>query len=138
MLTEFGRFRPFSWATNNKFKPTHNGRNTMRRTCRHAMHATLAFIITSFAVSNVATPAVSQDGGWITLFDEKNLDGWDRVGESNWHLEDGLLVADKMPGKEAGYLVSKSSYKNFIVRVEFWPSNDANSGIYFRCLDPKK
>src|SRR5215813_7382532 len=40
--------------------------------------------------------------------------------------------------KDAGYLVSKNSYKNFIVRVEFWPSDDANSGIYFRCLDPKK
>jgi hypothetical protein len=23
------------------------------------------------------------------------------------------------------------------VRVEFWASHDANSGIYFRCLDPK-
>jgi hypothetical protein len=34
--------------------------------------------------------------------------------------------------------VSKNSYKNFIVRVEFWPSDNANSGIYFRCLDPKK
>jgi hypothetical protein len=40
--------------------------------------------------------------------------------------------------KVAGYLVSKKSYKNFVVRVEFWPSHDANSGIYFRCLDPKK
>ena len=61
-----------------------------------------------------------------------------RSGESNWHIEDGVVIADKMPGKEAGYLVSKKSYKNFIVRVEFWPSDDANSGIYFRCLDPKK
>jgi len=110
----------------------------MRRVYRHAIHATLAFIVASFAVSYVATQAVSQDAGWITLFDGKNLDGWDRVGESNWHLEDGTVVADKMTGKEAGYLVSKNSYKNFIVRVEFWPSNDANSGIYFRCLDPKK
>jgi hypothetical protein len=43
-----------------------------------------------------------------------------------------------MAGKEAGYLVSKNSYKNFIVRAEFFPSDNANSGIYFRCLDPKK
>jgi hypothetical protein len=43
-----------------------------------------------------------------------------------------------MPGKDAGYLVTKNSYKNFVVRVEFWPSDNANSGIYFRCLDPKK
>jgi hypothetical protein len=72
------------------------------------------------------------------LFDGKSLDGWDQVGESNWHVEDGAVVADKMAGKEAGYLVSKNSYKNFVVRVEFWPSDNANSGIYFRCLDSKK
>src|SRR5262249_43269959 len=78
------------------------------------------------------------DAGWVTLFDGKSLDGWDQVGESNWRVEDGAIVVDKMAGKDAGYLVSKNSYKNFIVRVEFWPSDDANSGIYFRCLDPKK
>ena len=35
-------------------------------------------------------------------------------------------------------LVTKKSYKNLAVRVEFMPSDDANSGIYFRCLDAKK
>jgi hypothetical protein len=84
-----------------------------------------------------ATKASSQQSGWITLFDGKNLDNWNQVGDSNWHLVDGAVVADKK-GKDAGYLVSKKSYKNFIVRVEFWPSDDANSGIYFRCLNPTK
>jgi hypothetical protein len=47
-------------------------------------------------------------------------------------------MADKMDDKEAGYLVSKKPYKDFVLRVEFWPSDDANSGIYFRCLDAKE
>ena len=82
--------------------------------------------------------ANAQNAGWETLFDGKNLDGWDQVGGSNWHIADGAVIADKMKDpKEAGYLVSKKSYKNFVVRVEFWPSHDANSGIYFRCLNPK-
>ncbi len=99
----------------------------------------LALVLSAFGfAANYVAPAASQDTGWITLFDGKNLDEWSQVGESNWHIEDGLVIADKMPGKEAGYLVSKKSYKNFIVRVEFWSSDDANSGIYFRCLDPKK
>lgn len=81
----------------------------------------------------------AQDAGWVTLFDGKNLDNWDQLGGSNWHIADGAVVADKMNDpKVAGYLVSKKSYKDFVVRVEFWPSHDANSGIYFRCLDPKK
>jgi hypothetical protein len=99
----------------------------------------LALVLSAFGfAANYVAPAASQDTGWITLFDGKNLDEWSQVGESNWHIEEGVVIADKMPGKEAGYLVSKKSYKNFIVRVEFWPSDDANSGIYFRCLDPKK
>jgi hypothetical protein len=40
--------------------------------------------------------------------------------------------------QRGGYLVSKKPYKDFVLRVEFWPSDDANSGIYFRCLDAKK
>jgi len=92
----------------------------------------------AFAAGYVAPKAASQEAGWVTLFDGKSLDGWNQVGESNWHVEDGAAVADKMAGKDPGYLVSKNSYKNFVVRVEFWSSDNANSGIYFRCLDPKK
>jgi len=109
----------------------------MQMTSKRVIQLALALGLSGFA-ANYVVPAASQDTGWTTLFDGKNLDEWNQVGESNWHVEDGAVIADKMAGKEAGYLVSKKSYKNFIVRVEFWPSDDANSGIYFRCLDPKK
>lgn len=111
-------------------------RIALRRTIRLAL--ALALTALGFSAGSLVSKAVSQEAGWITLFDGKSLDGWDQVGESNWRVEDGAIVVDKMAGKEAGYLVSKKPYKNFIVRVEFWPSDDANSGIYFRCLDPKK
>ena len=105
-----------------------------RRTVRFA----LALTALGFSAGFLAPKAVSQEAGWVTLFDGKSLDGWDQVGESNWRVEDGAIVVDKMAGKDPGYLVSKKPYKNFVVRVEFWSSDDANSGIYFRCLDPKK
>ena len=105
-----------------------------RRTVRFA----LALTALGFSAGFCAPKAVSQEAGWVTLFDGKSLDGWDQVGESNWRVEDGAIVVDKMAGKDPGYLVSKKPYKNFVVRVEFWSSDDANSGIYFRCLDPKK
>jgi hypothetical protein len=109
----------------------------MQMTSKRVIQLALALGLSGFA-ANYVVPAASQNTGWTTLFDGKNLDEWNQVGESNWHVEDGAVIADKMAGKEPGYLVSKKSYKNFIVRVEFWPSADANSGIYFRCLDPKK
>ena len=105
-----------------------------RRTVRFA----LALTALGFSAAFLAPKAVSQEAGWVTLFDGKSLDGWDQVGESNWRVEDSAIVVDKMAGKDPGYLVSKNSYKKFVVRVEFWSSDDANSGIYFRCLDAKK
>jgi hypothetical protein len=84
-----------------------------------------------------AIQAGAQSGpGWTTLLDEKTMGDWNRVGDSNWRLEDGAVVADKKPGNAPAYLVSKNKYKDFVLHVEFWPSNDANSGVFIRCLDP--
>lgn len=80
-----------------------------------------------------AGPAWAQEGGWVVLFDGKNLDNWDKVGDANWRIEDGAVVADK----GLGFLVSKNSYTDFQMRAEFWADEDVNSGIYFRCTDPK-
>lgn len=108
-----------------------------RALCKLAIVATIVGF--GGAALHALPQAKAQDAGWVTLFDGKNLDNWDQVGGSNWHIVDGAVVADKMADpKVAGYLVSKKAYKDFVVRVEFWPSHDANSGIYFRCLDPKK
>jgi hypothetical protein len=75
------------------------------------------------------------EGGWVTLIDGgKGLDNWDRVGDANWRVEDNAIVADKGKG---GFLVSKSSYKDFQLRAEFWADHNTNSGIYMRCADPK-
>ncbi len=72
--------------------------------------------------------------GWVTLFDGKNLDNWNKIGDANWRLEDGVVVADK----GNGFLVSKNTYTDFQLRAEFWVDADANSGIFIRCADPNK
>ena len=87
----------------------------------------------------VAAATMAQTGpGWVSLFDGKAIgDEWDRVGETNWRVEDGAMVADKRSSKAAAHLVTKTKYKDFQVYVEFWASDDANSGIHIRCSDPK-
>ena len=73
---------------------------------------------------------------WTTLVDgAKGLENWDRVGDANWRAEDGAIVADK--AKDASYLVSKNSYKDFQIRAEFWADHTTNSGIFIRLSDPK-
>ncbi|MFY9317819.1 MAG: DUF1080 domain-containing protein [Burkholderiales bacterium] len=74
--------------------------------------------------------------GWITLIDgTTGLENWDRIGDANWRAEGGAIVADKGKG---GYLVSKNTYKDFIIYAEFWAESDTNSGIFIRAADPKK
>jgi hypothetical protein len=76
------------------------------------------------------------DAGWTTLIDgSKGLENFNPTGDANWRAEDGAIVADKGKG---GNLVSKSSYKDFQIRAEFWADHTTNSGIYIRCTDPNK
>jgi hypothetical protein len=101
----------------------------------------LAFIFTGLLTIGIivfgpATYTSGQSGeGWVTLLDGENMGDWIRVGETNWRLEDGAVVADNRTSKGAAYLVSKTAYKDFQMYVEFWASDDANSGIFIRCSD---
>ena len=97
----------------------------------------LGLILAAAVVQLVPRVAGQTGEGWITLLDAKSIGDWDRVGESNWRLEDGVVVADKNTGKGAAHLVSKKAYKDFMLHVEFWASDDANSGIFMRCQDAK-
>jgi hypothetical protein len=78
--------------------------------------------------------ALAQSDGWITLVDATGMGEWIEVGKANWAMKDGALTADKITeGKEPSFLVSKTSYRDFQIRAEFWADDDANSGIFLRC-----
>jgi 3-keto-disaccharide hydrolase len=47
------------------------------------------------------------------------------------------VVADKRTSKDTAHLVTKNKYKDFQIYAEFWASDDANSSILIRCMDPK-
>jgi hypothetical protein len=99
-----------------------------------------AFILVLLAATiQLAPPASAQSGdGWKVLLDGKSMDGWNKVGDTNWRVEDGVVLADKLGGKDPAYLVTADKYKDFMLVVEFWASDDANSGIYLRCADAQK
>jgi Domain of Unknown Function (DUF1080) len=92
-----------------------------------------ALVLIALVAMPLAHQAAGQ-AGWVTLFDGKNLDNWNKIGDANWTLADGAVTADK----GSGFLVSKNSYGNFELRAEFWVDDDANSGIFIRCTDPDK
>jgi len=111
----------------------------MQRVSTRTFALAIGLAVAAFAAVQFSPDASGQSGeGWVTLLDSKNMGEWDKVGESNWRLEDGAVVADKVGASGAGHLVSKNAYKDFQVYVEFWASDDANSGIYLRCQDRAK
>jgi hypothetical protein len=97
---------------------------------------TFSAVALAFALSSCATGG--GEAGWTALVDgAKGLDNFNRVGEANWTATDGAIQATQ-GGKDPAYLVSKNSYRDFMMRVEFWASDDANSGVFMRCQDPSK
>jgi len=79
-------------------------------------------------------PATSAQGAWTTMFDGKTLNGWNMVGDANWAVVDGVVQADKGMG---GFLVTPVPYGDFQITLDFWVTDDANSGVFIRCSDPK-
>lgn len=93
-------------------------------------------ILAIAATLALAAPAAAQEGeGWTTLLDGEDMSGWNQVGETNWRAEDGAIVADERTSEAPAFLVTPDSYGDFELHVEFWASDDANSGIFFRCAD---
>ena len=86
------------------------------------------------AFASTQRTSAETDAGWVSLFDGKSLDNFNQVGNANWRIEDGAIVADK----GNGFLVSKNAYTDYQIRAEFWIDGDANSGIFIRCTDPDK
>lgn len=95
----------------------------------------LALAVGMIGVTGCASPgASSANTGWVTLIDGANgMDNFYTVGDANWRALDGAIQADRKTDPANSFLMTKQSYSDFQIRVEFWPSNDANSGVYLRC-----
>jgi hypothetical protein len=100
---------------------------------KRASILTLGLLLTGFAGVQPSYSTSAQAGEWTTLFDGKTLKGWDVVGDANWEVADGVIQANK----GTGFLVTPVPYRDFQITAEFWVTDDANSGIFIRCSDPK-
>ena len=97
------------------------------------MKRVLAGLFLVAAAALAFAPSALTQGGSTVLFDGKNLDNFNKVGDANWRIEDGAAVADR----GNGFLVTKASYGDFQLTAEFWVGPDANSGIYVHVTDTK-
>ncbi|MGI9542731.1 MAG: 3-keto-disaccharide hydrolase, partial [Cyclobacteriaceae bacterium] len=82
--------------------------------------------------------------GWKFLWDGKTTEGWrgaklDAFPDKGWEMKDGVLTVLSSGGAEArhgGDIITKDTYSNFELEVDFMITEGANSGIkYF--VDPE-
>lgn len=67
-----------------------------------------------------------------SLFNGKDLTGWEIYGTEKWYVQDGLLVCESGPDQEYGYLGTEKKYKDFELTLEFKQGANGNSGVFFR------
>ena len=77
--------------------------------------------------------------GWIALFDGHSLFGWKPNNDVNWHVDEGVIKADK---GEPGLLLTTSPFADYELKFEFKLTPETNSGIFLRTTfnptDPSK
>ena len=83
---------------------------------------------------NTLTPEESK-AGWKLLFDGKSLAGWEPHSTSSptatgdWSAASGAILC---PGTTAGWLASRDTYTNYVLKLEFRGSAEVNSGVFLR------
>lgn len=110
----------------------------------------VSLILASFCLSKAPSapasePGVNPSGGqrqtasagkWLSLFNGKDLSGWfvDGGDEKNIRVVDGMIVASGSSWRTRSYLLTKESYSNFILRLEFKPEKNSGGGIALRAI----
>jgi Domain of Unknown Function (DUF1080) len=69
--------------------------------------------------------------GFVSLFDGKSLDGWEKIGNeaSVWEVKDGAICGS---GPASMLVCTKGPFTNFRYRAEIKINDKGNSGLYFR------
>jgi len=96
------------------------------------------------AKENALTQAEKKEG-WVLLFDGHDTNKWRKVyGDTfpaqDWIVKDGALTVQKSNGQQGGSggsIVTKNTYSDFELKLDFKLTKGANSGIkYFVVEDP--
>lgn len=67
------------------------------------------------------------------LFQEK-ADTWLTKGDAEWIFNNNELVGSPKKGG-SGFVMTKNTYSDFELSLEFMPDDKVNSGVFVRCKD---
>jgi len=81
-----------------------------------------------------------REGGWVPLFNGKDLTGWKKNGDETWLAEQGTILCESTANKY-GYLTTEKTYRDFTLRLKFKGEAAGNSGVFVHAkitgIDPQ-
>lgn len=88
----------------------------------------------ALAAVSVSLSAFAQsEEGFVSLFNGKDLAGWEQhSGAAEYRVEDGAVVGKTVPNTGNSFLCTTKKYGDFILELEFKVDPSMNSGIQFR------
>ena len=93
-------------------------------------------VVSASASTGIALAAPRPDDGWVSLFNGKDLQGWEAYNGrgktelgTTWKVEDGVIHGS---GPTSHLFTPKGDYTNFRYRCEIKIADKGNSGMYFR------
>jgi len=82
---------------------------------------------------NIMVKPLPDDGGWVSLFNGKNLEGWQQInGTATYAVEDGTIVGTTVKGSPNSFLCTEKHYADFELEFEVKVDPRLNSGVQFR------
>lgn len=90
--------------------------------------ALLSVFILIISVSSCSEKVTPEE----VLFQEGTND-WFSDGDAEWKFVNSELIGSLDSG--SGFVMTKKSYSNFILELEFKPDSAINSGIFIRCKE---
>ena len=95
------------------------------------MKSFLPFLLVFFS----CVCSTAQSNSWTSLFNGKNLDGWNQKnGQAIFEVINGEIVGTAVPNTPNSFLCTNQNYSDFILELEVLIEDQMNSGIQFRSL----
>jgi len=99
--------------------------------CFHRAYYRFAFPI--LMVLLLAQLAPGAEEGWVSLFNGKDLEGWEQKnGLAKYTAEEGCIVGKSVPKSPNSFLCTKRDYADFELEFEVKVDAALNSGVQIR------
>ncbi len=100
----------------------------------HPEEREAALVFSEVRLQRLARPPAQEETGGepVSLFNGRDLSGWETSGDAQWTVEDGLLVGTQGEGNAPGDLFTTASYDDYDLTVTYRAEWPCNSGVWFR------